>query len=107
MQLVTTRIKIRNGIADGPHHADPKSKQGKVEFDIDADATVTFSPDTVFQGSSHRFYKGRNELNVITETGATHFTVVYDKAQPTTMQANVTVSAGVRAGSGPNDILVP
>lgn len=107
MQLVSTKIKIRNGIGDGPHRADPKSKHGNVEFDIDADATVTFTPDSVFGRSPYRFYKGRNELDVNTESGATHFTVKYDTVQPTTTQADITVTAGVRAGSGPNDILVP
>lgn len=107
MQLVITKIKIRNGKGDGPHRADPKSKHGSVEFDIDADATVTFTPDSVFGRSPYRFYKGRNELDVTTEAGATKFTVAYDTVQPTTKQANVTVTAGVQGGNGPNDIIVP
>ena len=104
-QLTAIQVTIRDGVGDGPKHADPKSKSGAVEFDVDRSCTITFNP-TIFAKKTYRFGAGLNTLPVAVQNGTTRFTIQYDAAQADSIQP-MTVTAGVAGGSSPNDIIVP
>ena len=105
-QLVAIQIVIRSGVGDGPKHADPKSKSGAVEFDVDQDCTITFNP-TIFAKKSYKFRKGLNTLPIAVQSGMTRFTVDYDSTRAVTLLSAAPVTEPVAGGSGPNDIIVP
>ena len=96
---VITKVAIRNGKSNGPHHADPKSMNGTVEFDVEASCTIRFDSSGVFAKDTYHLHKGTNTLPIDTQAGQTTFTVEYDDKshKRTTMVAP----------AGPNDIIVP